>query len=356
MRTKSSSSQKPFAVTHPLPVTLFLMDNLTKSEVEHELLPYIRVYKDGRVERLMDEDFEPPTADPKTGVSSKDVTIDPQAPLSARLYLPKSLSNTTTTTTRTTAKVPLLIYFHGGSFIISTPFNSKYHNHLNTLVSEANVVAVSVHYRRAPEYLLPIAYDDSRAALQWIASHRGAAGPDDWLNHHADFERVVIAGDSAGANIAHNLVLAAGDDESGLHMSLSGLALVHPFFWGSRPTGMETAEPRAKAFVDQIWPSVCPSSMPVPGWDDPRINPVANGAPSLSGLGCGRVLVCVAQKDVLRDRGWLYYEALRTSGWPGTVEFEETEGETHVFHLHDQGCERAKKLVKTLADFFNKIS
>ncbi|KAE9600047.1 putative carboxylesterase [Lupinus albus] len=52
----------------------------------------------------------------------------------------------------------------------------------------------------------------------------------------------------------------------------------------------------------------------MPDNDDPRVNPVAEGAPSLAWLGCRRVLVCVAEKDVLRDRGWLYYNALGRSG------------------------------------------
>lgn len=66
--------------------------------------------------------------------------------------------------------------------------------------------------------------------------------------------------------------------------------------------------------MDRLWPFVCPSA---PDNDDPRVNPVAKGAPSLVGLGCRRVLVCVAEKDMLRDRGWLYFEALGRSGWMG---------------------------------------
>jgi acetyl esterase/lipase len=63
--------------------------------------------------------------------------------------------------------------------------------------------------------------------------------------------------------------------------------------------------------------------------------------------------VCVAEKDVLRDRGWLYYEALGRSGWMGVVEIEETEGEDHAFHLNDLKCEKARDLIKDLAAFFN---
>lgn len=113
-------------------------------------------------------------------------------------------------------------------------------------------------------------------------------------------------------------------------------------------------EPGKKAYVDRIWPFVCPSAES--GSDDPRINPVAEEAPSLAGLGCGRVfvLVCVAEKDVLRDRGRLYYDLLSRSGRMGVVEIDETEDEDHVFYLNDLDGQHAKDFIRRLAAFFNR--
>lgn len=161
-----------------------------------------------------------------------------------------------------------------------------------------------------------------------------------------------MAGVSAGANIAHNLAMVAEEAEFGTKVNLVELALVHPFFWGSNPIGSESVDPGRRASVDWLWPFVCPSA---PDSDDPRVNPVAEGAPSLVGLGCRRVLVCVAEKDVLKDRGWLYYEALGRSRWMGVVEIKETESEDHAFHLNDLECEKAKDLIRSLAAFFNRL-
>lgn len=255
----------------------------------------------------------------------------------SRLYLPKL------TTTNQNQKFPLLVYFHGGGFCISSPFTSKYHSYLNALVAEANVVAVSVNYRKAPEHPIPAANQDFWAALQWVVNH----GPESWLNEHADFEKLFLSGDSAGANIAHNMAIVAGhphpgpepDLELGLKLNVPSLrvALVHPYFWGSDPIGCEAANPDAKASVDRLWLFLRPSN---PDKDDPRLNPVAADAPSLVDLGCSRVLVCVAENDALKERFLIKNWA--GVGGLGVVEIQETQGEDHGFHLYALGSERRR--------------
>ncbi|XP_052201431.1 probable carboxylesterase 2 [Diospyros lotus] len=316
------------------------------SEIAQELLPLVRVYKDGRVERLLGTDTVPAGVDPLTGVLSKDVTgvIPGNEEVYVRIYLP-DIQNL--------EKLPLLVYFHGGGFCLSTPAAPLYHSYLNKLVAEARVVAVSVHYRRPPEHPLPTAYEDSWAALQWAVSHANGEGPEPWLNNHADFGRVFLSGESAGANIVHNLAMVAGNPGSGglQGVDILGVALVHSYFWGSDPIGSEALDPDRRATVDRLWAFVCPSN---PDNDDPRVNPVGDGAPSLSGLGCRRALVCVAEKDVMRDRGWMYFQELGRSGWTGVVEIHETEEEDHAFHLHNLDSERAACLIRRLAAFLNR--
>ncbi|KAM3337929.1 putative carboxylesterase 2 [Capsicum galapagoense] len=193
-------------------------------ELDYEFLPYLRVYKNGHVERLLGTDDIPAGIDSQTGVSSKDISnIFLDSKVYVRIYLPSNSDN---------QKLPLVIYFHGGGFCMFTPSSSKYHNYLNALVSESRVIAISVHYRSPPEYPIPIAYEDSWQALQWVFSHCNGNGPEPWLNEHANFTRVFLYGDSAGANIAHNVAMAAGNIEPGLSVDILGVALVHPYFWG----------------------------------------------------------------------------------------------------------------------------
>ena len=177
----------------------------TTKEVDFEILPFIRVYKDGSVERLEGSPFAPPTPDqdPETGVSSKDITISENPSVSARLYLPKLTDHTQN------QKLPILVYFHGGGFCIESAFGSIYHRYLNNLVSQVHVLAISVEYRLAPEHFLPAAYEDSWAALQWVASQSAGNDKEPWSINNGDFGRIFIGGDSAGANIVHNMAMRA---------------------------------------------------------------------------------------------------------------------------------------------------
>ncbi|KAK9167142.1 hypothetical protein Scep_002333 [Stephania cephalantha] len=319
------------------------MDSSSHSqELLFEFPPFLRQYKDGRVERLKGTDTVPPSTDPSTGVASKDVLISPQTGLSARLYLPAKLP------TDHNHKLPLLVYYHGGGFVIESPFSPTYHAYLNSQVAQANVVAVSVDYRLAPEHPLPTAYEDSWAALQWVGSHSTRNGPEPWLNDHVDFNRVYLAGDSAGANIVHNMCMRAAKDGGVGGVKMVGSVMIHSFFWGSEPVGSEIKDPEGRAGIERAWKFVFPGSG---GCNDPDINPAKN--PNLSGLGCRRVLVCVAEKDVFRERGRLYFEALGGCGWEGVVEFFESDDEGHVFHLFKPDCEKAKELIKEVGLFLN---
>ncbi|PON35403.1 Alpha/beta hydrolase fold [Trema orientale] len=298
----------------------------TPKEVAIEF-PYFRIYKDGTIDRIYGDPTVPPSPDSETGVRSKDIVISPGSEISARIFLPKIPDPT--------RKLPLLVYYHGGAFCIGSAFSPTYTHYAASLAEEASVLVLSAHYRRAPEYPLPTAYEDAWEAIQWAAAHSGGSGPESWINQYADFERVFVGGDSAGATLAHNVVLRAGvDGLSGPR--IVGMALLHPYFGNDKPDKL----------LEVIFPSYG-------GPNDPRVNPVYD--PNLGRVGCDRVLVFVAEKDFLRDRGWSYCEALKKSGWSGVVEIVETEGEDHVFHLFNPDSEKAKALMKRTASFLNQV-
>ncbi|PQQ21654.1 2-hydroxyisoflavanone dehydratase [Prunus yedoensis var. nudiflora] len=321
----------------------------TAKEIASEFLPRIRIYKDGTVERLLGSPCVPPSPhDPQTRVSSKDFTFSHNPNISARLYLPNVPQNQT-------QKLPILVYFHGGAFCIESAFSFLHHRYLNRLVSEAQVIAVSVEYRLAPENPLPIAYEDCWVALQWVTSHANNEELDDnkepWLLNYGDFDRLYIGGDSAGGNIAHNLAMKVGAESLFGAVKILGAFLSHPYFWGSKPIGSEPkGEDFKKTMEYKVWDFVYPSAPG--GIDNPMVNPAGEGAPSMAVLGCSKLLVCVAGKDQLRERGVWYCDLVRESGWKGEVELFEVEGEDHCFHIFSETeTENVKKMIKRLASF-----
>lgn len=127
---------------------------------------------------------------------------------------------------------------------------------------------------------------------------------------------------SAGGNIAHRLAIRVGT-EGGLDANLiiSGIILVHPYFWGKQRIGNETGQ-TAKCrtllvpdLADRIWALACSTSSS--GSDDASINPINDQ--QLSRLGCKQVLVFVAEKDFMSERGVYYKEALEKRGWQGRL-------------------------------------
>ncbi|PWA94457.1 Alpha/beta hydrolase fold-3 [Artemisia annua] len=226
-------------------------------------------------------------------------------------------------------KLPLIIYIHGGAFTIESAFSTLYHTHLNSLTAAAEAISISIEYRLAPEHVVLACYNDCWEALKWVEQQS-----DTWIKDHADLNRVFLVGDSAGANIAHNLAVRAGVDR--VNLNIVGMILVHPYF--------EFAE------LGKLWMYICPGSS---GVSDPRINPAAEPG-LIEKIVCGKVLVCVAGSDTLKDRGVMYHELLKNSGWNGDVEIVETEGEDHVFHLFKPDCEAANKFVALLASFINQ--
>ncbi|KAJ6679171.1 ARYLACETAMIDE DEACETYLASE [Salix purpurea] len=156
---------------------------------------------------------------------------------------------------------------------------------------------------------------------------------------------------AVGANVAHHFALKLKDCELGQQIKIQAIAMIFPYFWGKDPIGVEVTDEARKSMVDNWWLLVCPSEK---GCDDPLINPFTDGSPSLESLACKKLLVIVAENDILRDRGRLYYEKLVKSGWQGTAKIMEISGEDHVFHIHNPDCENAKTMFKGLASFINQ--
>ncbi|BAF23950.1 probable carboxylesterase 12 [Oryza sativa Japonica Group] len=312
-------------------------------EIVYESMPCIRIYKN-RVERYFGSEFVAASTDAATGVASHDRVISSN--VSARLYLPRLDDSAAAK-----AKLPVLVYYHGGGFCLGSAFNPTFHAYFNTFAALANALVVSVEYRLAPEHPVPAAYADSWEALAWVAGHAAGDGDEAWLVDHADFSRLYLGGESAGSNIAHHIAMRVAEEGLPHGAKIRGLVMIHPYFLGTNRVASDDLDPAVRESLGSLWRVMCPATT---GEDDPLINPLVDGAPALDALACDRVLVCIGEGDVLRDRGRAYYDRLTSSGWRGEAEIWQAPEKGHTFHLLEPHCDAAIAQDKVISGFLNR--
>jgi acetyl esterase/lipase len=131
-----------------------------------------------------------------------------------------------------------LLWFHGGGMIMGTP--DQYDAQSRFFSYKFNCVVVAVDFRLAPEAPYPAGLDDCYYALQWL--HQNAIA----LN--IPLERIAVAGESGGGNLATALTLYARekggpaisaqflqypmlDDRTGTSYEVKPLPNVGEFLW-----------------------------------------------------------------------------------------------------------------------------
>jgi acetyl esterase len=95
--------------------------------------------------------------------------------------------------------LPALLYIHGGAF---TTCSKETHRAVAALyASRAQCVVFNVDYRLSPRHRYPAAIEDACKAYRWVA--------DRCAQFRGDPKRLVIAGESAGGNLALGVACAA---------------------------------------------------------------------------------------------------------------------------------------------------
>jgi acetyl esterase len=148
------------------------------------------------------------------GVTARDLEVGGGAgPRPARLYTPAE------------APTPsgLVVYFHGGGFVIGDL--ETHDGHCRRLAHFSGQRIMAVDYRLAPENPFPAGHDDALAAARWAFDHAAELG--------ADASRIGVGGDSAGGNLAASVALDLRDDPA---RRLKLQLLLYPALWPETPT------------------------------------------------------------------------------------------------------------------------
>lgn len=245
--------------------------------------------------------------------SVQDIVIPGQAgPIPARVYSPGASSP------------GVIVYYHGGGWVVGSL--DSWDASVRKLAAASGCDVVSVDYRLAPEHVFPAAVDDSYDALIWVAAHLATGRP------------VVIAGDSAGGNLATVCALRARDlNGPALAMQL----LVYPVTDSDLDRKSYHQYDGSELILNRgdmvwFWNHYAP---------DPaaRANPYASPlrAPDLSGLPPAYIIT--AEHDPLREEGFAYADRLRAARVP--VEHRHFGSQIHAFFTFVNVLDDADKAV-----------
>jgi acetyl esterase len=132
--------------------------------------------------------------------------------LLVRLYKPRKAAG------RPEAPLPVLMWFHGGGFVVGSVAESD--ADCKHLANRAQCAVASVEYGLAPEYGFPIPAEDCYAALAWVRERGASLGQ--------DTKRIAVGGDSAGGNLATCVAQMARDRRGNAGHGLCFQLLLYP--------------------------------------------------------------------------------------------------------------------------------
>lgn len=214
----------------------------------------------------------------------------PGGPIPLRIYRPSVVADN--------AALPALLFLHGGGWMLG---DLDYGAWLCASLAEGlRIAVISVGYRLAPEHAFPAGLEDSLAALDYIVRYAKALA--------IDGERIAIAGDSAGANLAAVCAIHARDEG----LPLRAQILLYPVTdvaeeresWHRNGDGFGLTAAAMRWFRDAYVGEADPH--------DWRLSPLR--AERLDGVAPALVLTC--GYDPLRDEGDAYAARLKEAGVP----------------------------------------
>jgi acetyl esterase len=256
-----------------------------------------------------------------TSIRGSESTID------VRVYRPNAL-----------APLPAIVYFHGGGHVVGSL--DSHDLTARNLCSGAEAVVISVDYRLAPENKFPSAVIDAFAALLWVVGHAEDLG--------IDAERIGVAGDSAGANLAAVISIMARDAGS---PRICLQSLVYPV--ADYTMQDDSYQRYADGFgiltkSAMLWFRNHYLRTPAEA-EDWRASPVK--VANLAGV--APAIIIAAQYDVVRDEGERYADALREAGVP--VERREYPGMIHGFFGMTLAVDAAANAQRDVQTAFRRV-
>jgi epsilon-lactone hydrolase len=226
---------------------------------------------------------------------------------------------------RTDSQIPVIVYAHGGGFVVGSV--ASHRNICAHITSHTGWPTINVEYRLAPEHPYPAPVDDMETVCAQLDAQQ---------------RPIVLAGDSAGANIAlacairrakHNLPTVA----VALFSPMIDLTFTAPSITTNAATdsmlSVGNLRHGAAAYVGDV------------NNDDPQVSPLLG---SLTGL--APVIVHASTTEMLYNDATRLAESITSAG--GEVTFFET---VDVPHVVVQGAGNVPEADEVLTAFAQRL-
>jgi acetyl esterase len=200
----------------------------------------------------------------------------------------------------TTEVLPVVMYFHGGGWILGD--RDTHDRLIREIAVGVEAAVVFVDYARAPEARYPIAIEQAYAATRYVA--------DNAADLRIDPLRLAVAGDSVGGNMAAAVTLMAKQRRD---PKIAFQVLFYPVtdsgFDTSSYTHFADGPWLTKRAMEWFWDAYLPDPA---ARKQPTATPLNASLDQLAGL--PEALVVVDENDVLRDEGEAYARKLSDAG------------------------------------------
>jgi acetyl esterase len=238
---------------------------------------------------------------PKVDTMGKDIDVS-GGKIHLRIYTPKE----------GTGPYPLIVYYHGGGFVIANL--DVYNASAQALAEQVGAIVVSVAYRLAPENKFPTAHNDAFAAYEWAVKNA--------VSLKADPAKIAVAGESAGGNLAANVSIMARDKHIMIPVHQ---VLVYPIAQANMNTESykmyEKAKPLNKAMMGWFTEKYLNTMIEAQNPKISLVNANLKGLPPTT--------IITAEIDPLHDDGVMLADKLKEAGVK--VDTKNYDGVTHEF-------------------------
>lgn len=234
---------------------------------------------------------------------------------------------------------PVIIYYHGGAFMEGYGNIESHDNVIRSLAGRTQAVVVAPGYRLAPQYEFPTALNDSYETLDWVKREAEALD--------ADVNRVAVAGDSAGGNLAASVSYRAKNEQG---PEITSQVLLYPLTtfldseFASRDMYSSGYYFLSRGVMERSRETYAPIEE---DWNSPFTSPLL--AEDLSGM--PDTLILTAEFDPLRDEGEAYAKRLFEAG--NNVTAVRYDGVMHGFISFYEVMERGNEGMREMASYFN---